>query len=491
MIRPLNPQIDVICSLPERLELRDRRTGLHVALEGNEEPVLVGGELSGRALEALTSLGFVGDTPIDELRALQRPFRDEMQAELRNQSLRDMVQSIAATVPFYRASRGYDLDSIADTGDLPKLPILRKSDVQENLDDLISSAADISSGLADERYTVARTSGTAGERMQVFVDREMDHVPPDYEEVWGLSLGDTPRTAILTTPLCTATECHLGRSTMAERTKFGIVLYLNSTDDLFNAPEALIRNFAEELWTFRPQLLLVNPFYLMWFGREAQRLKIGLPPVEAILTSYQYAARSQRKALREMFGAPVFDLYTATELCGCMIGVECKNGHLHVFENHSIVEVTPDVEHHFSDGVGSLLVTNFASRIMPLLRYEVGDLARLVEKDCDCPLSDWQCMELHGRVKDAVAIKDRWFTTKEIDDVISAADGIDFYRLTVVGGASADLELIPAPQSDPWASELVARLRSELGLSNVNVRRVSELRPERSMKFPLTGMRLR
>jgi hypothetical protein len=57
----------------------------------------------------------------------------------------------------------------------------------------------------------------------------------------------------------------------------------------------------------------------------------------------------------------------------------------------------------------------------------------------------------------------------------------------VRGNSSVEVEFIPAPEADPLESNLIASLRSGLGASDVNVRRVPRIRAERSMKFPLTG----
>lgn len=294
------------------------------------------GDLSDETLRFLEPLGFLDEAPLPELRKRQRPIRKRLQQEARNELLRDFLVYAKREVPFYRANGQYDLSGISCASDLPQLPTLKKSDLRDNFMKLLAECVDMPLGLASGRFSIARTSGTTDERVQVISDSSLDRVPPDYENVWAVNFsGRTPRTAILTTPLCSATECHLGRSTMEERTKFGIVLYLYSTEDLFSAPDTLIRNFAEELWLFRPEILLVNPFYLLWFALEAQRLGIDLPPVELILTSYQFTPKCQVRALLKLFGAKAYNTYTATELSGCTAGVQCKNGNWHVCENHS------------------------------------------------------------------------------------------------------------------------------------------------------------
>lgn len=484
----LHGAIEIVSLDDRRAELRDRRTDFHLSIESDDGLLEENGEPAADLLRTLIDLGFTGDLPEPELRTRQRPFRTQMQSELRNGALRDFLRFAGADVPFYRDNPRYRLDDIEDVDGLKTLPVLNKAHLRENFDSLLSGLIDISEGLASGRLRVARTSGTTDERIQVISDTTIDQVPPDYEKVWGLDFGGgTPRTAILTTPLCSATECHLGRLPLEKRVHHGIVLYLNSTEDLFSASEALIRNIAEELWTFRPEILLVNPYYLMWFAREAQRLGLGLPKIDVILTSYQYASKIHKRALEKIFGAPVYNTYTATELAGCRLGVECKNGRWHVYEDHAIIEIMDKEGEAPLGEIGSVVTTVVAGRLMPLIRYEVGDLARIVDVDCDCALTDWQCIEFHGRRKDALQFGGRIFTTKQIDDIVAEIEDIDFYRCVQTGEASLTIDVVPAPGTTVRRDEIDRLMRMRLSVHDIVIRAVARLDPEPSMKFRLTA----
>lgn len=477
----LHDSIEIVSAHTHHIELRDSRTEFHLSLES--ETALYGerGVPSRAFFDTLNKLGFLDSIPLPLLRVRQRPFRIEMRNALRNEALTDFFSFARSHVPFYQTP-GYDIAGMDEVGDLKKLPILRKADIRENFDRLLSKSVNITKGLASGTLRIARTSGTTDERIQVISDLTIDQVPPDYEKVWNIDLaGRTPRTAILTTPICSATECHLGKAPMHERIHHEIVLYLNSTEDLFSAPEALTRNIIEELLEFRPDFLLVNPYYLMWFGREAIRLGLALPKIELILTSYQYASQIHKRALAAMFGAPVYNSYSATELAGCMLGVECKNGRWHAYENHSIIEILGD------ETIGPVAATVFAGRLMPLIRYEVGDLARMDDADCDCPLSDWQCFEFHGRQKDTLIFSGRSFTTKQVDDMMARVAGIDFYRCVQDSESSVVLDIIPSPGMPMPRQEIEECLRSGLPVERIGIHQVARLDPEPSMKFRLTA----
>lgn len=487
-IAGLHPAIKIHCADSHRVELQDRRTDFHLSCESETALLSEVGTATNELLSMLRQLGFLDDKPTETLRACQRPFRLQLQKELRDETLRDFLHFAKSDVQFYARDPRYDFEHIHYVPDLGSLPVLTKKDLRENFDALLARSADISGGLSSGRYRITRTSGTTDERVQVISDLSVDQVPPDYERVWALTLGGrTPRTAILTSPLCSATECHLGRLPLEKRIHNDIVLNLNSTEDLFSAPEALTRNIVEELWSFRPEILFVNPFYLMWFGREAQRLNLELPKVDLVLGSYQYMSKIHRRALAKMFDAPVYNSYSATELAGCMLGVECKNGRWHVYENHSVVEIADGPEEMLPPDIGAVIATVVAGRLMPLIRYDTGDLARFIDVDCDCSLSDWRCFEFHGRRKDVLCFGGRTFTTKQVDDLISDIGNIDFYRCLQDGDSSISVDVIPTPGMTAPRQEIDDCLRSELPVNRVSVRQVSRFNPEPSMKFRLTA----
>lgn len=485
-MREFNSSIEVVRFTEILIELRDRRTGLHLTLEDEGQPLLVNGEIAPAVLATLGPIGLFDEMTSEEASKLQLPLRKALRFELREQRLTDFLQFVQEQVPHYQNSLMYDLKRIRTVTDLPLIPELKKHQLRESYEDLLATNANIPDGLAAGKYAFARTSGTSGERLQIISDLELDHVPPQFEEVWDLELdGRVPKTAILTSPVCSATECHLGRSSISERTRFGIVLHLNSAEDLFSAPDDLVRNIRDELEEFQPDFILANPVYLLWFGRAAQRLNLVLPRISLILNSYQYISIRQRRLISEIFQAPVYNTYTATELCGCMLGVECSRGHLHVFEDHSLVEID-DRSVRGGPGVGRILVTTTANRIMPLLRYDLGDLGCLLDDECGCPLSDWQTMELHGRARDALLLDGSMVTTKQVDDVISTVHGYDHYTCRQVSTSSVVFDVIESPDANLSAAEMRDRFRAAFAVQSVEINKVKALRPERSLKFPLT-----
>ena len=468
------------------VELLDQRTGLHIGFPRLSPAEDLREMLGEEFYRTIQQLGFFDDVSIPELRARQHEIRTRLQREVRDDVIRGYGEFITENVPYYRDRLKLKPSDLSGCDSLQHIPILSRTDLREHFNELLADGVSYSDHLAEGRMVWTRTSGTTSERIQVPVDLELDRVPPDYDRIWNLDHGDkVPRTAVLATPRCSPTECYLSTASMKERTRFGNTLFMNSHIDIFNLPEAAIHAFVEELWEFRPDFLLVNPTYLQIFGSRAKALDLELPPVELVLSSYQYMSNLQRKVLSRLTNAPVYNIYTATELCGCQLGVECSHGNWHVREDHSFLEVVDGDGAALEDQVGNLLVTTHANQLLPLVRYRIGDLGRLSDTECTCALGDWQCFELHGRESDALLINGQRVTTKQFDEVMELTSGVALYCCTQTDDNELLVEVLPDTEGDMSVTAITKIITERLDCG-VKVVPVHSLEAGGSQKFQLT-----
>ncbi|KYF81592.1 hypothetical protein BE20_23585 [Sorangium cellulosum] len=472
-------------------EIADRATGLVINLDGRHSPPFDPG--NAELWDTLRALAFLeeGLSP-SEVRERQRAHREQALALTQQERFRALVGFAVEHVPHYRERAAQYAPGLSEVPEITRLPMLRKSDIRARFPrGLVADGIDIARGLEDKSLALVATSGTTDERLQVVSDTTLDSLPPQYEELWGLALGDeTPRTAVFTSPTCVDAECHLGKSSYEERLRGGYTLFLNSSDDLFAIGRDRIQNIAEELHRFKPDFLWINPVYAHWLGRRCRELDIALPKVKLLISTYQYLSVLQRRALAEIFSAPVFSYYAATELAGCRAGIECSRGRLHVRGDQALIE-TVDAQGRSTDGrLGALAISTLEGRVLPLIRYLVGDLGRWTGETCDCAAADWPCFELHGRAKDLLRLEDRWITTRQVDDAIGDAPGLDFYKCVQTGASELRVEAIPALGAELRMGDIEERLRSRLGFAIVRSKIVKRLDPEPSLKYRLTQSRV-
>jgi phenylacetate-CoA ligase len=326
------------------------------------------------------------------------------------------------------------LAAVLQTSDwnMEDLPTLQKSDIRRHFprgltDRMVHLPALIKSG----DLALVSTSGTTGERLQVYSDTRIRRLPERLASYWNVAALPTERplrTAVFTSPMCSGTTCTRGQVAYEQRISFEHTLFVESTENPFEIREAQVARAAEEFERFQADLWLVHPIYLAELARSAERLGIRLPRPKAILSSYQYLSHCQRKVIARLFDAPIFELYTATELGGSQIATTCGQGRLHVRLDQVFVEILRAGEPMEPGQLGRVVVTTHHP-LMPLIRYALGDLARFRLEPCACDVgSAWPSLVLEGRLQDAFVRAEKIVTTRAVDDALREFD-FDLYQL--------------------------------------------------------------
>lgn len=92
---------------------------------------------------------------------------------------------------------------------------------------------------------------------------------------------------------------------------------------------------------------------------------------------------SLRARLEECYGVPVHMSYGLNEIG--KVATRCKAGRYHVNIEHCLVQIVDDGGRPCAHGeIGHVLVTGLNNSAMPLLRYDTGDLAEVVDGPCPC-----------------------------------------------------------------------------------------------------------
>jgi phenylacetate-CoA ligase len=163
-----------------------------------------------------------------------------------------------------------------------------------------------------------------------------------------------------------------------------------------------------------------------------------------------------RELITAVFGCPVRDFYGSREVGP--LAAECARGKMHVFSFNNLVEVVDEQNRAVAPGQeGRVLVTVLHNYAMPLLRYEIGDLA-IVGHPCDCGLHLPTLERVSGRVTDqfvtptGTLIDGRFFTSlffykewvREFQIVQTDQNALDIYYAPRVPPPAADVAEIEA-----------------------------------------------
>lgn len=141
----------------------------------------------------------------------------------------------------------------------------------------------------------------------------------------------------------------------------------------------------EQVRTLReldPHMLYTMPSNLEGLLERLEREEPP-PSLRHLLTGGEVVDHGLRERARSVLGLEIADNYGSTE---AFIAWQCAEGGYHVNAEHVAVEVVDDAARPVGPGeMGRVLVTTLENRLMPLVRYEIGDWAIASDaRRCPC-----------------------------------------------------------------------------------------------------------
>jgi len=316
-------------------------------------------------LSLLNKFDDVDTMTVDQLRARQQ-YR-----------LQEILEYAYENVEYYRTT-------FNDCGFTPKspdparfrgLPLLTKEIIRANLPRLIAR------NLPAERLIHARTGGSTGLPMTFVRDKNCIYLRKAQElyfDSWmGYRLGDKAA-------LFVAASHH---DSFGDRWK---AVLRNATCermlrfDPHHITDEYMEAFARDYRDFAPTIVKCFPNSLAVFAEFVNRRGVELPRVRAISCTGENLYAQQRRLFADTFGGEVFEKFGTRE-CG-VIACECRQHRgMHLFLDGAYVEILDENGNPAEPGeMGRVVVTDLFNRGMPLIRYEIGDLA-VVAKNSVCP----------------------------------------------------------------------------------------------------------
>lgn len=475
------------------LELSPEQIAIVRALEG--EPTIEGAaEAAGRALgvelppdlvlelaAVLDELGLLeraGDGA-DRIRVRKREARRRFFEEERLEKLKLALEKLSA-LPYYASVLPSPLPTLDHLDDLARLPRLDKATLRARFDAFLPRDLP-----PDVRWL--STSGTSGERQQLARSEADWDLAQTFTWTLNRAVRDVlgARYARLTTPVCDGTECHLSRASLEERTQ-GPRLALETTTGIASLPDEAVRRMVRELEDHAPEYFLADPSYLAMVVAQAERLRLRMPRVKLVVSSYELCSALHRRRIEEAFECPLFEAYGASEL-GAM-ALQCEAGRLHVNPSSYVLEVLCRGQE-APGSVGRVVVTSLDKSIMPLLRYDTGDLAVRASGPCTCAWAETDTLErLCGRAVDVLSRTDGSLVTPaDVDARISAAASRDLVSYALVQEEQAKYRASLLSYAPCDLGPVRDALHDLLGPgASVRVERRRELLPAPSGKFRLS-----
>jgi phenylacetate-CoA ligase len=373
------------------------------------------------------------------------------------------------------------------------LPALTKADIREHFPQgFVPPDKDVASGLASREISYAYTSGSSGafKVTNIWNQKWWD---ASERASWKLN-SDAARLATGTHPeAILANARNVGfisddGDLPMEKRRLGRFLYLNEkTDPSRWTPEIMDRMLAE-MEIFRPVVLEANPSLLARLCRyTVAKPEVPFQPGLIVFT-YEYPSRLHLKQIRRVFRSPLVSSYGTTETG--YVFMQCEAGRFHQNSESCRVDIQPLKKEHGGPDLGRILVTTFDNPWYYMLRFDVGDLAR-VDKEGRCPCgrdSGIILSAIEGRfISATLTCEGRLVTLRRLDDAVSAIDGLDEYRLEQSAPGVYQLYLVSARRD--WETldrEAREKLREIYGEdAAISIIHEDYLSPEDSGKYSL------
>jgi len=299
------------------------------------------------------------------------------------------------------------------------------------------------------------------------------------------------REAVLTTPLCAGTVCHIGDLAAEERT-LGNLLFLNQKANPNDWTARDMERMLDELNRFQPEHLEADPAYLAVLARYAACAGIVVHQPHFISLTYEFPSRLHRRQIRRAFGGvPLLSSYGSTEMGH--VFTECEHGHFHQNVPFAHVDFQPLRPQHGQPSVGRILVTMLGNPWVYLLRFDVGDLVRLADAPCPCGRSAGLTLAaIGGRVRDVTfATNGRAVTLDQLDAALGEVPGLLAYQVEQQDATHYLLRGVSEPGAAREAlAAAAAGLETLYGPgAEVSARAESAIMPEQSGKFRLARTR--
>jgi len=337
--------------------------------------------------------------------------------------LNSLLEQARLYSPFYR-KRFRDLVlPLTSLRDIEQLPILTKDDIREHGNNIKCK------NLSPARFVASRTGGSTGEPMQYFWDkRGMDwNRGSVYRSAeWaGTALGE--RTVQMSGSHYDYNEMQKLKSKLVfllQRYRDMPIAYMNSE---------LLESHYQELLKYQPTAIWGYASGVHGFAEHIRQAHPGaeFPWLKALITSSENLLPRQRQTINEVFGGnKVFDNYGSREM---YLAAECSqhNGY-HIHAEVILLEVVDRQNRQCEAGqMGRIVLTDLSNHAFPFIRYEIGDIGTLQDKDYSCPCGVHLPMlrSVDGRIADLVVLPDRTLTAPNFATLFSDLSGIKAYQI--------------------------------------------------------------
>lgn len=369
-------------------------------------------------------------------------------------------------VPFYidwAKSNGILTESIKSIEDINVFPIIEKDFLRDHPDRFISNDYSI------KKLTSLSTSGSTGRPLKIYTDNKTRTFHYAFFTRLRGWFGVGKRGGRAT---------FFGRVVVPQKqSKPPFWRYDWAQNNLlmstYHLSKENIPSYINKLSKFKPKEIIGHPSAIYKIANYINDFEQSINYVpNVIITTAETLMPYQRVSIEKAFQCPVVDQYGCTEMA--FFASQCECGIMHFHPEHAIIEIVDDNGASVETGVhGQLVATSLISKVMPLIRYRVGDSLAISDKMSDCHPGFPVIEFLEGRTDDLVYTKSG-HSVGRLSPIFRSDKNIKVSQLIQHENGSIDVYVVPNERyskknRDMIREELMDRIGEGFDISIIEV----------------------
>jgi phenylacetate-CoA ligase len=359
----------------------------------------------------------------------------------------DLLLHARATTAWYRQELYPEFDEEELYAFLKKLPVVTKNDLRSHNSDFFSSKP----GLMPMEH---RTSGSTGIPITLRASLAQRTLSKALYQRWLRDAGvNQGRQLILSgflTPGPDDSDVY-----WYDRVNRRIFLSIHRLN------EETLSRAASTLRGFRPTVIHGYPTAIAQLAELWPSVIGDLPARPSVVATAEVLTPLARHRIESTFGR-VLNVYGSQE--NCHLAMECRFGRMHLNPYIGVVELLDANDRPVPAGsLGRVVATGLNHRAMPLIRYDLGDMAAMSDEG-PCPCGVWwpYMKAIEGRADDLVRTHDGRLIPMIGSGIIRSVDGVRQMQIVQHPDLSITIRLSPEPSVEVPSVALESALRQSL-----------------------------
>jgi phenylacetate-CoA ligase len=365
-------------------------------------------------------------------------------AEFQRRRLVAQLRYAVEQIPYYRAL-GIDAAEINDVEDLSRFPKITKAIVQAESERLRNPE------LRRGRLFQSVTSGSSGEPTTTWFDADAWRLCKYALKIRRTLAAGFP----LGQRLLIFDETRKADGGFPSARSVNFVVYRETRMSVFTPFEEQYVALVQS----RPTAIYGSPSGVKELCDYADRFGYALPQVSTIFLASELISAEVRRRLESALSGRVVGIYGSTEFKE--VAHECEHRRYHVNFESVYVETESEPGQEYP----RLLITSLVNRAMPLIRFDIGDYARLGTDSCACGRSSPYLVDIAGREAEFLGLADgRRISPYLLTTAVEATPGLLKYQFCQNADRDLELRVVLSEAAGPTDAAL-RRIRESLRLT--------------------------